>query len=214
MSTVTDRSTAASTEMGARGRPRTVAEAPAGRTTGWWGMMLFIGTESATFAAFLASYFYLRFADSTRWPPLGDTPPHLVAPSIGTGVLILSCAPMALAIRAAAREKRVLHFLLLLLTFCGGLTFIAMQGLDYTQEYPASTISKDAYGSLLYSITGLHAFHVLLGVFMLLLLLGGTALRPIDRARAGSARIVAMYWYFLSVLAVAVFCTVYISPYL
>ena len=214
MSTVTHRGSAASTELGVRRGPRTVAEAPAGRTTGWWGMMLFICTESATFAAFLASYFYLRFADATNWPPVGDKPPHLVAPSIGTGVLILSCVPMALAVRAAAREKRALHFMLLFVAMCGGLAFIAMQGLDYVQEYPASTISKDAYGSLLYSITGLHAFHVLLGVFMLLLLLGGTALRPISRARAGSARIVAMYWYFLSVLAVAVFSTVYISPYL
>jgi heme/copper-type cytochrome/quinol oxidase subunit 3 len=214
MSTVTDRGAAASTELGVRGGPRTVAEAPSGRTTGWWGMMLFICTESATFAAFLASYFYLRFADATKWPPLGDKPPHLVAPSIGTGVLILSCVSMALGVRAAVREKRVLHFLLLLVTLFGGLAFVALQGLDYTQEYPASTISKDAYGSLMYSITGLHAFHVMLGVFMLLLLLGGTAFRPINRARAGSARVVAMYWYFLSVLAVAVFGTVYISPYL
>ena len=214
MTAVTDRSTAASTELGVRGRARTVAEAPAGRTTGWWGMVLFICTEGAMFAAFLASYFYLRFADSTTWPPLGDKQPHLVAPSIGTGVLIISCLPMALSVRAAAREKRGLHFLLLLLAAFGGLAFISMQGLDFVQEYPASTISKDAYGSLLYTITGLHAFHVLLGVFMLLLLLGGTAFRPIDRARAGSARIVAMYWYFLSVVAVAVFCTVYISPYL
>ena len=49
-------------EAAARRQPAQLAEAPAGRTTGWWGMVLFICTESATFAAFLASYYYLRFS--------------------------------------------------------------------------------------------------------------------------------------------------------
>jgi heme/copper-type cytochrome/quinol oxidase subunit 3 len=75
-------------------------------------------------------------------------------------------------------------------------------------------VSKDAYSSLLYTITGLHAVHVAVGVLMLLLVLFSSLFRGVGKAQAGATRIVAMYWYFLAVLAVAVYVTVYISPYL
>lgn len=212
---MTATTTTAPERQGDRRQAVGLPEAPTGRTTGWWGMMLFIGTESATFAALCASYFYLRFVGSGPWPPTADTVPSLPVPSISTGVLVVSCVPMAVAVRLAARRGgRVGAWLLLALTMLAGVAFVLLTLLDFRQEYPDSTLSKDAYGSLFYSITGLHALHVAVGVVMLLVVLASIGLRRIGAGDAGPVRIVAMYWYFLAVLAVVVYLTVYISPYL
>ena len=203
---------ASRSERSARREPREAPEAPVGRTTGWWGMVLFICTEGATFAAFIASYFYLRFSHDTPWPPSGDRRPSLLVPTVATAVLVLSCVPMLLAGRTGRRP--FVHGLLLLVTFLAGAAFVALQVVDYTGEWPESTLHKDAYGSLFYTITGLHAIHVGIGLGMLLLLLVGAVVRGVGRGHLGSVRVVALYWYFLSVLALAVYATVYLSPYL
>jgi heme/copper-type cytochrome/quinol oxidase subunit 3 len=209
-----DRETAqGETERAVRRGAWPVAELPAGKTTGWWGMLAFILTEAAMFAAFIASYYYLRFVGDSGWPPPGDKLPHVMVPSIGTGVLVLSCLPMWLAVRAARAGRRLAAPLVVLAT-CGGIAFVVLQAVDYELEYPASTPSKDAYGSLLFTLTGLHAFHVAIGVFMLLLVLGSSLLRGVGKAQYGAARLCAMYWYFLAVLAVAIYVTVYLSPYM
>ena len=194
--------------------PARLSEAPSGRTTGWWGMVLFICTETATFAAFLASYYYLRFSDDGPWPPAGDKLPSLVLPTVGTALLIISCLPMWLAGRAAVARAGGRRLLMLALTLCGGVGFLVLQVLDWQSEWPASTLGKDAYGSLFYAVTGLHTVHVVLGVLMLLLLLAQAwRLRWEPHHQAGSIHVVALYWYFLAAVAVPVYITAYLAPF-
>ena len=194
--------------------PVAAPERPVGHTTGWWGMVLFICTESMTFAAFLASYFYLRFDHGGPWPPAADKPPHLFFPSIGTGVILASCATMAMAVRAAPKGRRAVQGLTLLVTMLAGCVYIAFECIDYTHEMPSTLATKDAYGSLFYIITGLHLVHVVLGLFMLIALIASTLLGRIGEKRPEPVAIVSLYWYFLVVLAVGIYGTVYISPYL
>jgi heme/copper-type cytochrome/quinol oxidase subunit 3 len=202
------------TEQAIRRPPRAAPERPVGHTTGWWGMVLFICTESMTFAAFLASYFYLRFDHGGPWPPAADKPPHLLFPSVGTFVLVLSCVTMALAVRAAPKGRRAALGLTLLVTLLAGCVFVAFQCVDYTQEMPSSTPTKDAYGSLMFMLTGLHVVHVLLGLGMLVVLVASTLLGRIGPTRPEPVAIVSLYWYFLAVLAVCIYGTVYLTPYL
>ena len=192
-------------------RPRPAPEAPAGRTTGWWAMVLFISTESATFAALIASDFYLRFSAKSSWPPATEKEPDLVLPTVATVVILASCLPMLLGSLAAARGSRVGGFLGTLGAFVGGATFLVLQVLDWLSEWPDSTISKDAYGSLFYGLTALHAVHVLIGVGMLGFLLASLAVRRAAARPRGPVSLVAMYWYFMGVVAVAVYLTTYLS---
>ncbi|MEX0429322.1 heme-copper oxidase subunit III [Nocardioides sp. DS6] len=187
-------------------------EAPVGRSTGWWAMVLFIATESATFAAFLASYFYLRFSAKGPWPPTGDKAPDLTLPTIATVVLVVSCLPMLLGSRLAARRSRAGAALGTLGALAGGAAFLVLQILDWLSEWPESTLSKDAYGSLFYAITGLHTAHVVIGVGMLAFLAASLGVRRAAARPRGPVMLVAMYWYFMSVVALAVYVTVYLSP--
>jgi heme/copper-type cytochrome/quinol oxidase subunit 3 len=176
-------------------------------------MVLFIGTESATFAAFLASYYYLRFSAGGPWPPASDKLPGLTLPTVATGVLIASCLPMWLCRRAAVARAAARRTLLLVLTLLGGACFVVLQVLDWRSEWPESTLAKDTYGSLFYALTGLHTVHVVLGLLMLLLLLAQVVvLRQPPFRQAGSIRVVALYWYFLAAVAVPVYVTAYLAP--
>ena len=202
------------TEGAIRHTAEQLAESPSGRTTGWWGMVLFICTETATFAAFIASYYYLRFSADGTWPPDHEKLPSLLVPSIGTAVLIISCLPMWLCNRAARARAGGLRLLMLVVTLLGGAAFLALQIVDWSDEWPESTLSKDTYGSLFYSITGLHTVHVVLGLLMLLLLLAQAWVRRLQPARqAGAIRVVALYWYFLAAIAIPVYITAYLAPY-
>lgn len=189
-------------------------EGPVGRSTGWWGLVLFIATEAVTFAALLASYFYIRFANASVWPPPADKLPGLVYPSIMTGLLVASVVPMALASRASRRDRTGAGWPAVVVVFLVGWAFLVLQVLDWLAEWPSSTLSKDAYGSLFYSITGLHAAHVAIGVGMLGFLLVAMAVGRLRREHGEPVRLVALYWYFMAVLAVAVYLTVYLTPYL
>ena len=185
---------------------------PVGRTTGWWAMVLFIATEGATFAAFIASYFYLRFSATGPWPPHGDIPPKIVVPSIATAVMVLSCLPVWLAGRWAAKGRRALASAAGLVTLAAGVAFVVLQITDWFAEWPASTLSKDAYGSLLFGLTGLHVAHVVLGLGMLAFLAVSLLSRRAAARPGGPVSLVALYWYFMALIAVAVYVTVYLSP--
>jgi cytochrome c oxidase subunit 3/cytochrome c oxidase subunit I+III len=205
------------TRLAEESRPRDAEapERPVGHSTGWWGMVLLVATESTMFAAFLASYFYLRFVHGGPWPPPADEVPGLFWPSIGTGILIAGCVPLFLAGRAAARRSGAgVSGLALVVVWLTGLAFVAFQALDWRAEWPASTLTKDAYGSLFYVITGLHVAHVAVGLLMLLMLIARALVGPAGLPGRGQVGIVAIYWYFLVVLAVAIYLVVYLSPYL
>lgn len=186
-------------------------ERPTGHTTGWWGMMLFLASETMTFGTFLASYFYLWFSRGGPWPPPSDHPPDMIVPAIYTGLLLLGCPCMWFAARAARTGRRGLTgavFVSLLL----GLGFLALQGLDWREEWPDSTLSKDAYGSLFYTITGLHALHVAVGVVMVAFLVAGAVTGHFRSQRSNIVNIVRIYWYFIAFVAVPIFMVVYWTP--
>jgi cytochrome c oxidase subunit III len=209
MTTLQSRTTAASAVRPDRQAP----ERPVGHTTAWWGMVLFLSSEATTFACLLASYFYVRFADPGPWPPATAPPPELFWSSLETGALVLSCVPMAVAVRAARGGRRGALMVSQVVVWLLGTAFVCFQVLDYVVTYPGSTISEDAFGSLSYTITGLHTVHVIAGLLMVLVLIVSTAVGRLGKRRPQPVGIVALYWYFLAAMSVAVYLVVYISPY-
>jgi cytochrome c oxidase subunit III len=193
---------------------RQAPERPAGHTTAWWGMVLFVASEATMFACLLAGYFYIRFAGGGPWPPSTAPPPELVWSSSATGSLVLSCVPMAVAVRVARGGRRGSMLVTQALAGLLGAGFVCFQLVDYGVTYPASTLSEDVFGSLSYTITGLHGLHVVLGLLMVLMLVASTAVGRLGSRRPEPVAMVAIYWYFLAVLSVAIYLVVYVSPYL
>jgi heme/copper-type cytochrome/quinol oxidase subunit 3 len=183
---------------------------------GWWGMVLFIAVEATLFALLLASYFYLRFRSGPVWPPDGIEDPKLTLVLIMSAILWSSSLPVHLAHSAIKRgDQRALR-VCLALGFALGAAFLVLQ---CAVEYPdilrhEFTPRTDAYGSMFFTITGLHGGHVLVG----LLMNAWTQLRAwqgaFDEHRHVTVQNFVMYWHFVDVVWIFVLATLYLSPHL
>lgn len=181
------------------------------RSLGWWGMVMFILTESSLFLALIFSYFYIQIGAPT-WPPEGIKTPELRLPIIMTVILLTSSAPMFWAEAGIRQGSQGRLRWGLALAFILGAAFLGLQGYEYSnKEFSPQT---NAYGSLFFTVTGLHGAHLLVA----LLLNGVTQARAwlshFDERRHVAVQNVAMYWHFVDAVWIVILSSLYISPHL
>jgi len=196
-------------------RPGAAArEVPAGRRPGWWGTVLFLLTDVAVFAAMLASYFYLRFAANSEWPPAGIEVPKLLKPAILTVLLVPSSIPLIWADLGIKKGQRGRLIAGVSLTFLMGAAFLGVQYTEYAEKLKEYGPSSNAYGSLFYLITGWHGFHVLVGLLGLAFVLAAAISGRITKHHHARVRMIALFWHTVDAVWIAIVATVYLSPHL
>jgi cytochrome c oxidase subunit III len=172
------------------------------------GMAGLIIAESAIFTIFVVAYLFYLGKNVT-----GPTPREVLETPIFFTVCLLSSS---LTIHLAAKELENGHrstFLILWsITIALGALFLFGTAREWHRliyEH-GLTISTNLFGTTYYSLVGLHATHVTVGLIMLgIVLLFGLA----DRVGVEqSARIttLSMYWHFVDAVWVVVFTVVYL----
>jgi cytochrome c oxidase subunit I+III len=176
---------------------------------GWWGAALLVATEAALFGTVLASYYYLRFK-ALHWPPAGVEDPKVALPLALTGALVLTSVPMFVAAREAiAGHARRASWAILLAT-CIQAGYLAVQIILFKQDLDSFSPTDSAYGSIYFTLLALHHVHVLIGILLCGWLLA--RLRwGFTGYRVTAVRVVALYWYFVSAMAILVVLT-QVSP--
>jgi heme/copper-type cytochrome/quinol oxidase subunit 3 len=187
-----------------------VASQRRARPNGWWGAALLVATETALFGSLIASYFYL-YSYTTRWPPPGVERPNVALPLVLTAVLVATGVPMFLAARAAraGRVGATAGWVALALTVQAG--YLAVQVVELKSDLDSfSPRTGGAYASAYYTLLIAHYAHVLLGILMSVWLLTRLA-SGLTNYRVVATRVIALYWYFVAAVGVAVTLTL-ISP--
>jgi heme/copper-type cytochrome/quinol oxidase subunit 3 len=181
---------------------------------GWWGMLGLITTEALLFSGLIASYFYLRFrAGPHNWPPRGIAPPDLVLPLIMTVILWSSSIPVHYADRAIRRGNQRGLRLGLFAGFLLGATFLAIQlAVEWPQTLKLFKPQTNAYGSLFFTLTGFHGFHVFVGLAISVFIQVRAGQGAFDRHRHLMVQNFAMYWHFVDAVWALILFTVYLSP--
>ncbi len=72
------------------------------------------------------------------------------------------------------------------------------------------TIQTNLFGTTYYSLVGLHAFHVTVGLIALTTVLMFALPGYVTRRHAGRVEVLSMYWHFVDAVWVVVFTVVYI----
>jgi heme/copper-type cytochrome/quinol oxidase subunit 3 len=175
--------------------------------SGWWGMLALVFTEGSLFAYLFFSYFYLALHSISAWPPGG--PPNLQIAIPGTMILIAASVVMWWGERGIKRGKPRDLMIGIGLALVLGLTFIALQGVEWSHQPKLNT---SVYSSLYFTITGIHILHVIVGLIMLAVLLVWTALGYFDANRHAAASIGVIYWHFVTIIWLIVFSVIYIAP--
>jgi len=179
------------------------------RSLTWWGTMGIVAIEGTAFAIAIGAYFYL-WTRYPAWPPDGDAPPDLLWGTINTGILLGSMLPNELAKRAAERIdlRGVRIWMVGCLIF--GLAFNAVR----VYEFAHLNVSwdRDAYGSIVWLLLGLHTTHIVTdfldtGVLTTLLFTG-----PIEERRFVDVEENAVYWYFVVLAWLPIYGVLYWAP--
>jgi cytochrome c oxidase subunit 3 len=175
------------------------------------GMLLFIVSEVMLFGAFFAAYFFIRVVayEGGAWPPEPFELPVAVA-GVNTAILVSSSFTMHWALEAIRRNNHTALKAALTITWLLGATFLFIQINEYV--HIGFSAREGAFGSIFYSLTGLHGAHVFVG----LLLLTFATVRAY-RGHFGpepdkhlGVEVPGIYWHFVDVMWIIVFTTVYI----
>jgi cytochrome c oxidase subunit III len=172
------------------------------------GILCLIAAESAVFIIFVVAYiFYL--GKSISGPSPRDV---LDIPIVGTICLLSSSLTVYLAVGALRRSKVGLCSLWLAATVLLGGIFLAGTALEWRQLIykDGLTIRTNLFGTTFYSLVGLHATHVVVGLVMLALALVFALRGSVTEANAERLDVLSLYWHFVDAVWVVVFTVVYV----
>jgi len=172
------------------------------------GMACLIIAESAIFTIFVVAYLYYIGKSLT-----GPTPREVLeTPIFFTVCLLSSSLTIHLASKLLERGKRDAFLALWFLTIVLGALFMYGTVREWHRliyEH-GLTISTNLFGTTYYSLVGLHATHVTVGLLMLtIVLLFGLAGR-VGREQSARIDVLSMYWHFVDAVWVVVFTVVYV----
>lgn len=175
----------------------------------WWGVVMMIVIELTVFAALIASYFYLRVG-SPVWPPDGISPPDLLLPSINAAILILSSLPVWWADKGIQKgDVRRLKIGLAIGTLMG-VAFLVLKYIEYSSN--TYIWSTNAYGSIVWTITGFHSAHVIILLIKTVVMLTLAFQGYFDAKHNIGVQVNGLYWHFVVIIWIPLFLTLYIAP--
>jgi cytochrome c oxidase subunit III len=172
------------------------------------GMLSLIIGETAIFTIFVVAYiFYIGKSIS------GPTPQQVLEVPIFNTICLLSSSVTIWLAEHAIEHKRMKRFAAFwAMTIALGLIFIIGTGLEWQKliYHDGLTISTNLFGTTFYSLVGLHATHVVVGLIMLSLVLLFTLTGHVKPEHAERIQVLALYWHFVDAVWVVVFTVVYI----
>jgi len=154
------------------------------------GMVCLILAESAIFIIFVVAYIYYIGKSLT-----GPTPAKVLElPIFGTVCLLSSSITVHFAVAALRKSQ-------LITTAREWYHLIHDEGL---------TIQTNLFGTTYYSLVGLHATHVVVGLIMLSLVLGFSLFGKVNHEHSEKLEVLSLYWHFVDAVWVVVFTVVYV----
>jgi len=186
------------------------------------GMWLFLLTEVLFFGGLFFAYLLYRmwyfeaFAEASRtiqiWPGL-----------INTAVLIGSSLTMALGVRAAQTSQRSATVRWLILTIILGLVFLGIKVYEYADKFehhhvPGANFISDSpwaaqeqiFFSLYFTMTGLHALHMIVGVVMMSIITWMAHKGKFDSTYYTPVEMAGLYWHFVDLVWIYLFPLLYL----
>jgi len=206
-----------------------------------WSMSWFIFSEVMFFAAFFGALFWLRIhsipnlgsiENALLWPdfkaiwpsvqagvtasPAGIVEPFTTMgpwplPTFNTALLLSSGVTLTIAHHALIANHRARCIAFMWLTVLLGLTFLCVQGYEYTHAYSELNLklSSGAYGTTFFMLTGFHGFHVFVGMLMLFFITLRLHNGHFTPKRHFGFEGAAWYWHFVDVVWLGLYIVVY-----
>jgi cytochrome c oxidase subunit 3 len=184
------------------------------------GMWLFLFTEVLLFGAlFLSFAMYLRLYRFDFMAASGHLDRLMGASN--TLILLTSSLTMALAIASLARGKKRQSFVLLWATLGFAAAFLVVKSFEWGAKfshgiYPSSEkmlakpVGEQVFYGLYFTMTGLHALHVIIGAVVILFGMTFMARGKVRPDRIGFLENAGLYWHLVDLVWIFLFPLFYL----
>jgi len=172
------------------------------------GMFCLIAAEVGIFSIFVVAYlFYI--GKSVTGPMPADV---LELPIFISICLLSSSLTIHFAVKALSRGRIAAFQAWWFVTIALGLIFLVGTAREWHRliyEH-GLTISTNLFGTTYYSLVGLHASHVTIGLLALSIVMTLAISGKIKQEHAERAEVLSLYWHFVDAVWIVVFTVVYV----
>ncbi|MGB6194410.1 MAG: cytochrome c oxidase subunit 3 [Terracidiphilus sp.] len=175
---------------------------------GMVGMACLVIAESAIFIIFVVAYLFYMGKSLN-----GPTPREVLeVPIFATVCLLSSSITIHFAVHGLRLSQVQRCAMWLAATVLLGGIFLASTAYEWYDliYHHGLTIRTNLFGTTFYSLVGLHATHVIVGLVMLLLALIFALRGQVTSHHAERLEVLSIYWHFVDAVWVVVFTVVYI----
>jgi cytochrome c oxidase subunit 3 len=172
------------------------------------GMACLILAESAIFIIFVVAYIYYIGKSLS-----GPTPAQVLElPIFGTICLLSSSITVHFAVSALRKENLQSFLLNLGGTVLLGSIFLLTTAREWYRliHDEGLTLQTNLFGTTYYSLVGLHATHVVVGLIMLSITLVLALRGLVKEEHAEKFEVLSLYWHFVDAVWIVVFTVVYV----
>ncbi|MCX7907972.1 MAG: cytochrome c oxidase subunit 3 [Ignavibacteria bacterium] len=184
------------------------------------GMWLFLFTELLLFGGLFLLYMAYRLQYTKDFIIAGQEL-NLILGTVNTIILLTSSLTMALSIAAIQRGKKSLSIFYLISTIGFALAFLVIKYFEWTAKfhhgiYPNAPelLSKPngeiIFYAMYYSMTGLHALHVVIGAIILLFMLVFLIRNKITKGDYIKLENSGLYWHLVDLIWIFLFPLFYL----
>jgi len=172
------------------------------------GMAALIVGESAIFTIFVVAYVFYMGKSIT-----GPTPAQVLEVPIFATICLLSSSISIWRAEKAIEDGRMVSFSIFLgVTIMLAVVFLADTAIEWKKliYHDGLTISTNLFGTTFYSLVGLHATHVVVGLFLLSSIFIFSLFGWVDSRHSERFSVIALYWHFVDAVWIVVFTVVYL----
>jgi cytochrome c oxidase subunit 3 len=185
------------------------------------GMWLFLGTEVLLFAGLFLGYTVYRHFYHEAFHECSRSL-SLALGTTNTVVLITSSLTVALAYHAIKQGKEKVAALLLVFTILCAFAFLGIKAMEYAHKFEVGELpgkwyhaeitapGANLYFTIYFLATGLHAFHVIVGMSVLLWVLKGVVQGKYGPRNYVAVELGGLYWHLVDLVWIFLFPLLYL----
>jgi cytochrome c oxidase subunit 3 len=197
-------------------------EASHQRESALFGMWIFLATEVLFFGGMFAGYMVYRYS---HWQAFQEAGRHQewYLGCLNTVVLLTSGFTMALAVEFARKGQRGWLLFLFVVTWILGAGFLGIEGCEYHTKFvkhlvPGSGFqfvgsdpsSSELFFVLYFTMTGMHMFHMFIGLMLILFFGGWSCWSPRALKHPNCFEVLGLYWAFVDIVWLFLFPLFYL----
>jgi cytochrome c oxidase subunit 3 len=182
-----------------------------GVTNGKLGTWLFLASEVMLFGALFSTVILLR-TGASEWPH-GYELLDVKLAALNTAILIFSSVTVLLSWLALKQKNLGRYRIFMAITLACAVAFLAIKGVEYQSKFAHAHLpSTNNFFAIYFTLTGLHALHVIGGILVngYLLTWGARLWRRHPEQFTGRVECAGLYWHFVDLVWIFLFPTLYL----